>query len=260
MRFKLLLKPKENKIIIPFNHNRYIIAYLYGIFKMLQKEIKQKNETGLLPVIMKNLKYFTFSRIMIPLRKRIGSGFLMKCNKVHFFTSLMIPENFVERILNFFKSSIFYLGHPSRSFIVDEINVINEPNFENFMKFRTLSPIKVSEKIRKSWGVKYLLPGDNSLKKRIRENIVARYKKIFGHEPEDKTFEFDIDKEYLESIGGVEKITRLITIKNWRNKELKIKAFDAHFTLRGNPELIKLAYITGIGESNHLGFGMIQQI
>ena len=262
MRIKITLRPRSSKIIIPFNHNDYIIGFISQILKSIQNELRYRNDFRLLPLLRKSFRFFTFSRIMIPLRKRIETGFLMKCSKVHFFTSLIFPEQLKESFIEKIKNSRLYLGHPSKYFTIDQIKVIKDPKFSDTMKFKTLSPIKCSirTRFRHRRIVKYLLPGDKQLKERIREVIIHKYRKLFGRDPKEKAFDFSIDEDYLKSVGGPDRIIRLITVKNWPSKELKIKSFDAHFTLTGNPELIKLAYETGLGEDNRLGFGMIQPV
>lgn len=262
MRIKITLRPRSDKIVIPFNHNDYIIGFIFRILKNIQNELRHRSDFRLLSFLRKSFRFFTFSRIMIPLRKRIETGFLPKCGKVHLFTSFILPEQLKESLIEKIKNSRLYLGHPSKYFTIEQIKLIENPEFSDTMKFKTLSPIQSSIRSRFKHRriIKYLLPGDKHLKERIRENIIHKYKKLFGREPENKSFDFNIDEGYLKSVGGPDKIIRLITLKSWRSKELKIKSFDAHFTLTGNPELIKLAYETGLGENNSLGFGMIQPI
>lgn len=52
----------------------------------------------------------------------------------------------------------------------------------------------------------------------------------------------------------------LIDLKMDKLKETKIRAFDAHFYLSSNPELIRLAYEMGLGDGNSERFGMVGEV
>ncbi|MBN2244972.1 MAG: CRISPR-associated endoribonuclease Cas6, partial [Candidatus Aminicenantes bacterium] len=43
-------------------------------------------------------------------------------------------------------------------------------------------------------------------------------------------------------------------------KGINIKAFEAPFIIRANPELIKIGYQCGFGEKNSAGFGCVEII
>jgi CRISPR-associated endoribonuclease Cas6 len=53
-------------------------------------------------------------------------------------------------------------------------------------------------------------------------------------------------------------ISKLITIKQGREDETKVRGFMCPLKIEGNPALIALAYESGLGEKNSLGFGMLE--
>jgi len=130
------------------------------------------------------------------------------------------------------------------------------------VKFKCLSPIVVStmEEYNGKLSVHYLRPGDNRLSEAIRQNLIRKFETIEKRKPNDERFEFQFDNGYIERKGGLEKITKLIWIKEGEEEETQVKCFIAPFELMGSVELMRCAYECGIGEKNSLGFGMIEEI
>jgi len=58
------------------------------------------------------------------------------------------------------------------------------------------------------------------------------------------------------SANDESKISKPISFKN----NIKIKAYEAPFTIKANPELIKIGYDCRFGEKNSAGFGMVKII
>ena len=69
-------------------------------------------------------------------------------------------------------------------------------------------------------------------------------------------FSVAIDHAYEERMHG--KIQKLITLKEGKSDETKIKGTLAPFTIRAPRELIEIGYECGFGEKNSMGFGMVK--
>jgi CRISPR-associated endoribonuclease Cas6 len=54
------------------------------------------------------------------------------------------------------------------------------------------------------------------------------------------------------------KVQKLITLKEGRSDETKIKGTLAPFRLRAPRELMEVGYECGFGEKNSMGFGMVK--
>ena len=91
----------------------------------------------------------------------------------------------------------------------------------------------------------------------IGKNILNKYLSLYDQEPDDADFGCTLDEKFIADRGGPQKISKLITIKQGRSDETKVRGFMCPLTIEGNPELIKLAYESGLGEKNSLGFGML---
>ena len=69
-------------------------------------------------------------------------------------------------------------------------------------------------------------------------------------------FGFALDAAYVERMQG--KVQKLITLKEGRSDETKIKGTLAPFRLRAPRELMEVGYECGFGEKNSMGFGMVK--
>lgn len=114
----------------------------------------------------------------------------------------------------------------------------------------TLSPITIHSTIELPTGSKktyYYTATEKDFSKLIRENIIRKYVSIYGIEPYDSRFEI----RPVEA-GKVRKI-----IVNY--KSTVIVGWKGRFEIKGNPELIKIALLCGIGARNSIGMGAVLQ-
>ena len=82
----------------------------------------------------------------------------------------------------------------------------------------------------------------------IKENLIRKYKSIYGVVPEDDNFHIvPMDKS---------KIRKMIV----NYKSTVIVGWKADFKLTGNPEMIRIALLAGIGARNSIGMGMLLQV
>ena len=90
------------------------------------------------------------------------------------------------------------------------------------------------------------------------ENLLRKYHVLHGREfaCTSEQFSFAIDHAYVERMNG--KIQKLITLKEGRSDETKIKGTLAPFRLKAPRELIEVGYECGFGEKNSMGFGMVK--
>ena len=87
---------------------------------------------------------------------------------------------------------------------------------------------------------------------------MQKYKTVYNKSPENDILTFELDKGYIDRRGGIEKITKLITLKETNEKEkTRIKAIYAPFSLTGSTELMRIAWEAGMGAHCSQGFGCV---
>ncbi len=243
MRIKINLVSEPNTTIpIEYNYNIYL-----SLRRMLFKFLSE-NKPKLHSRFKKEFPAFTFSQLMIPERK-IELGFIEITGKYLSFFISSIDVDFIEYLVKALNSEEQFLVHEKR-FPLKKIEILEEPEFEEVMKFRMLSPLLLI-KVEDEKPV-FLRPGDSDLGDVFSEGLVKRYNTVHRTMFKPGDIRFELDQHYMER---KRKLTRLLTIRN-----IHFKTILAPFFLRGAPELIRFAYHSGIGEKTHFGMGMIDVV
>ncbi|MEM5807150.1 MAG: CRISPR-associated endoribonuclease Cas6, partial [Candidatus Aenigmatarchaeota archaeon] len=189
-------------------------------------------------------------------------GIVLDDQRVNWYVDVSIEETIRHLIIGMFEKQEFFIQHPEERFVVRNVELLPEPAFCQKMAFRVLSPVTVAQPVTAEGKLRarYLMPGDQELSEALRKNILERYSALYGSVPDDTTFIVTPDWKYIEKRGGVQKVSKLITIKESTREETKVRGFVCPLTIEGNPALIKLAYESGLGEKGSMGFGMIEVV
>lgn len=144
----------------------------------------------------------------------------------------------------------------STNFSITQVSIFAEPQFNEEMKFILLSPLILSIKTVLLSRTKryYLKPVDaEKINKVLSDDLVNKYKRRYNKEIQFKELKLSFEEDYLNTHEGVIKKLKL---KKEGNHFKDVFGMIAPFTLKGNPELIKIGYECGFGEMNYLGFGL----
>ncbi|WP_228288235.1 CRISPR-associated endoribonuclease Cas6 [Thermosipho ferrireducens] len=190
-------------------------------------------------------KLFTFSKLFgnfeIDKSKKL---FIFK-NQADFIVSSH-DDNFMKYIaLSFFKEPFVFIKNQK----VEVINVqIKKFEPSNKIRVVTKSPVTVYSTYYKNgrkW-VNYFSPFDQEFYKIIRENLIRKYMAFYKKEPKGSICIRHIGKKAKEQV---------INYKN-----TVVKGWISTFELEGDEELLELAFNSGIGSKNSIGFGCIDLI
>lgn len=254
MRFKLLLRVERDVYgdVLPLN-------YVYELSALIYKTLSRANvgyaswlhENGFV-LGSKKFKLFTFSRLIVPSYGIQGDRIQVKSDRVEWYITFL-PEKSTEKFVQgIFSEQHFQLGdRKSRvQFRVEHVELIPSPTFSGENTFETLSPLCVS--IREESGqISYLSPEDSRIKGLLLSNLLNRYKAFYGA---DYCGCLDFDFQLLNTPKPV-----LITIKADTEQQTKVKGYNCRFKLNAPEELLQIAYASGLGEKNSMGFGMIAE-
>ena len=211
---------------------------------------------------VKRFKHFCFSQLIIPNRKVSNGHIHILSPTIEWFISIPVEETLKHFALGLFEKKEFYIEREENRFFVERVEIIPEPTWTRCMKFRMLSPLTVSVPEERSGKLipHYLRPDDPRLKDALRSNILNKYASLYGSQLQDREFRCSLDERFIAQRGGPQKISKLITIKQGHKSETKVRGFMCPLTIEGNPQLIKLAYESGLGEKGSLGFGMVEVV
>lgn len=245
MRIEISFESLNGKIILPVHYNFYIQSLIYRIFSPI---LATKLHNIGFKFEKRSFKFFTFSRILEKGEKvRLkDQDFLIFKNSISFIFSSPKEEivsdlgekSIKEREFNLLKNRIY----------LSKIRVFMTPRLETPLKIKFLSPVTIHSTITLNNGNKrsiYYKPIEKSFNSLITQNLIKKFKALYGREPENKNLE--IKPVYF----SIKSNFHLIKFKN-----TPIEAYDGIYELNGSQELINLSYETGLGDRNSEGFGL----
>ncbi len=242
MRIKIKLF-SEKEIILPFSYNYILQSFIYRNLNIVLSNFL--HEKGYL-YEKRSFKLFTFSRI---------SGKFHIEDKNFIFTPPVfltvsspkeeILESFAETIV---KKSIFSLS--DNTVYVEAVEVQFYPDFsKQEYEIKMLSPVTVYSTLKSKNGKEktyYYSPAEKEFNCLIKENLKKKYFLIYQKKTEINNFE----------IHPIDLKTSNLKIINY--KGTIIKGWMGKFKMRGEKEVLKVAYDCGIGSKNPQGFGCFE--
>lgn len=278
MRLHLILRSLNQSCSINLNYQYYLSAALYRwIEKSSPSYARFLHQTGFSPEgLARRFKHFCFSQLFVAQRTIRNGHLIIHSPAVDWYVDMPVEATLQHLVVGIFEKQELYIERKENRFFVESVETLPEPDWTRRMKFRMLSPLTVSIPEEGSLPPRsncekgnlqprriiphYLRPNDTRLSEALRANILNKHASLHEYEPADTEFRCTLDEKFIEARGGAEKISKLITIKQGRTDETKVRGFMCPLTLEGNPELIKLAYESGLGEKGSLGFGMIETV
>ena len=128
---------------------------------------------------------------------------------------------------------------------------LQDVDFSEEVTIKMLSPVVAYNTVRKGNSSRtiYFSPWDEWFSELIRMNLERKYQLIYGERLQDADIR-------IEPIGP--KDERYCKVLDYKNTV--IKGWNGIYKLKGNRELIKVAYDTGLGSKNSQGFGCFEVI
>ncbi len=257
MRLKLTLIQERKTEILPLNTNYYISSAIYRTLERSSPEFSDlmHNYGYSSPDERRKFKLFTFSNLDVPDRRIDGSRLISLSKTVSFTISSPMDDFLQHLVTGLFSDGYFFID--SARFRKGEIISLPEPDFQDTMEFSMLSPL-VASLMRPDRSKEYLKYHDVRLAPVLLQNLLAKYQAVHHRtfDGETEPFQIQFSQRYIEQRQG--KIEKLITIREGREGETKIKAILCPFTITAPIELIKIGYDCGFGEKNAQGFGMVK--
>lgn len=264
MRIQLTIRPNK-KCRIPINYQYPLSSAIYNILKSASPEYSEfLHDRGYTGPDGKPRKLFTFSFLSFRSKVRPVSRYFHLREDVNATLIVCSPmledfvQNFVTGLFTDQKIVIASQDH-SAHFFIEQVETLAEPEFAETVRFRMLSPIVVTTQIDRDEGLQtyYYRPFDESISEAVRQSLVKKHETIYRKSPENDELKFEVDREYVQRRGGEEKVSKLITIREGREDETRVKGFLAPCTLKGSVELMRTAWECGIGDKCSMGFGCV---
>lgn len=236
----------EKDILLPVSHNHLLQALIYTHID--DKLAHFLHDQGFVAG-GRRFKLFTFSRIQGKVKFLRDTKSFQVTFPLSFVISSPI-ENFIQSLAeSLVKSNALKLHN--RQVFLESINVYVMPKIDSQVEIKMLSPMTTYSTLPKPDGKKvthYWTPFDKEFSELMSDNLRKKYKVLHGREPDGQS----VSIEPVRVGKGCEKIVNY--------KGTVIKGWMGRYKLSGSPELIAVAYETGLGSKNSQGFGCLEII
>lgn len=234
----------EGELVLPANYNQILQGFIYNnltneVLRTFIHEIGFKKGK-------RKYKMFTFSRLLGRFQYIRADKTIKFHPPIQLHISSLIDDLVNDITTTFFKSNDLFLKDKQINLV--SVNV-KSPDFKSRqVKIDMLSPIVVYSTLTVNGQKKtiYYSPLDPLFSRHVKNNALRKYSALYGKIPDDEEFEI----YYRENTEPKPIIT---TYHN-----TIVKGSLGSFILKGNPELIKFTYFTGLGSKNSQGFGCFE--
>ena len=260
MRITLELSHRKRTVTLPINNSHLISSLIYNIVDKSSSEYAERLHNQGYRLQNRAFKLFTFSPLYPGNRRKWvmhENGTMSTAEALLHVTISSPKEEFIEHlVIGLLHEPYVWIGN--ERFRVETVRKLDQPELTGDMEFIMLSPLVCTTKREPDQYPQYLYPGDQEFERVLLENLCRKYQALHGRSfsCESGQFDFAIDEAYVERMHG--KVQKLITLKEGRSDETKIKGTLAPFRLRAPRELMEIGYECGFGEKNSMGFGMVK--
>lgn len=241
MRLEITLQA-EKAIELPLHYNYIVQSFIYA---NLPSKLADKLHSEGFPYEKRSFRLFTFSRI-IAKAQRDGDKLIFPSPLTLIVSSpyLDFLEGLVETLV---RLRTFQLA--KNEIYLDWIAVKFTPQVREEETIRMLSPMTVYSTLLTPTGGRktyYYNPKEEEFSRLIRDNLIKKYKVIYG--------EYTGSEEFaIEPIRVRREDEKIINYKGtW------IKGWMGIYKIRGDPQLIRLGWDAGLGAKNSQGFGCFE--
>ncbi|NTW56544.1 MAG: CRISPR-associated endoribonuclease Cas6 [Chlorobiaceae bacterium] len=260
MRITLELSHRNHSVTLPINNSYLLSSLIYNIVDRSSSEYAARLHEQGYPLQNRAFKLFTFSPLYPSNHRKWvmhDNGTMSTGSRQLHFTISSPKEEFIEHlVVGLLHEPLVSVG--KERFRVETVRKLDPPEFSGDMRFIMLSPLVCSIKPDHEKNPQYLYPGDQEFERVLLENLCRKYHALHGREyaGDPSGFAFTIDQLYVAKMGG--RVQKLITLKEGRSDEIKVRGTLAPFRLEAPKELTEIGYECGFGEKNSQGFGMVK--
>lgn len=189
-------------------------------------------------------KMFTFSRLEGRFKMKQDIG------RIEFFSPIRLlvssaMEVFIENLSEAFMKSD-HLQLDGQEIHLSSIKVIPAPNIGEHIKIKMLSPV-VTYSTAKNMDktiTYYYSPMEAQFSKLLEDNLHRKYQLIYNRRLPEPSLN-------MKPVGHID--SKYMKVMEY--KGTVIKGWMGIYWLDGNPELLRVAYDTGLGSKTSMGFG-----
>lgn len=263
MRFKLTLSPIHDRQRLLFNYQYPLQAWVYQLLANADADFASflHSRGFLAPNSQKTFKHFTFSTLQIPHTEPIKRGddcMVLRSPAIFLQLSFLIDKMAEDFIIGLFQSQQLSLYNQKyrADFVVERVETLPVPLFEQTMAFKTIAPMVVAAKT--DGNDQYLSPNDNDFAAFFALNLLDKYRSIYPDALPQMDAQAASKLIRLRLLSAPEKIKmRGFTVKEGKTQH-QTKVIGYHnfsFEVAAPAEILEVGYWSGFGKYNAMGCG-----
>lgn len=261
MRLVLKLSAQSNSSL-SLNYHYALSAVIYNLLRFGSPEFSEFLHDIGYQTNGKKYKLFCFALKFEHITIQDGRIKLLKPGSSLYITSPLVDDFLKNFIIGSFEEQSININDKgiSTEFSIQQIEYVPEITYSSEMKFISLSPIVLStRRDYKGKEQQYFLRPDDSkdINRILTQNLKNKFSALNNQEMDSGDLELNWEEEYLQKH---KRVTKKITINQNGRFPIDVIGIQAPFTLKGDPELIKIGYECGFGEKNSMGFGMAHHV
>lgn len=218
---RIYLRLTKNSEIIPFNYQELLTSTVH-------KWIGRNNE------LHGRTANYSFSWIQNTIAKKEGINLQQGA---YFFISSVNTDLIKQLVKSILDNPKLFCGAS-----VEDIQIVNTPEFSSSERFVMASPVLLKERVGDR--IKHVTIEDQDFEAILTENLKRKLEKS-NISSEGISIQIDPDSRYRR--------TKLVTYKGIKNKTSYVP-----IVIKGNSEQIAFAWSVGLGNSTGIGFGALK--
>ncbi|MDP9750248.1 CRISPR-associated endoribonuclease Cas6 [Thermoanaerobacter pentosaceus] len=241
----------EKNLVLPIHYNYIVQGFLYDLmgdsnFAVFLHDKGFQYEK-------RKFKLFTFSRIEGEFKILVDSKGQKKISitpPFKFTVASPLDEFIFDISKNVLKKE--YCHFNGQKFILNSLNIDNPPVFKSKARIKFISPVVMYSTLKEG-DIKYTYyysPWDEKFSPLLLNNLLKKYELVYNVKAKDPYF-----KLYPLSKQEDRRYSKMIKYKN-----VYVKGWMGIYEVETTPELLELAYYTGLGAKNSQGFGCFEII
>lgn len=241
MRISIEFK-SDKEIILPIQYNHIVQGFLYN--SLSDKDYRHfLHHTGY-ELRNKVFRLFTFSRVIGSFHINRNIERIAFKPPARLIISSPLEPFITDLAETLIKTDTFLIGQNIAQ--IASISVHRDITFGEKVQIKMLSPMVAYSTVIEDGKkrTEYASPWKSRFTDIARQNLLTKYQILYGDLPQNQ--EFKIIPNGMQE-------QKFKAVANY--KGTVIEGYNGIYWLKGNPELIKVAYETGLGSKNSQGFG-----
>jgi len=232
----------DKEVILPIHYNYILQGFLYK--NLSDKDYRRFLHGTGYQFANTSFKLFTYSRLLGKFRMLKDFGKIAFSSPFTLVVASGVEQFITDLAETLIKSDQCFLGDSPVE--IKSISVHKKYKLSDEVHIKMLSPIVAYKTVMdgEKKRTDYYSPWQKEFGQLVTNNLLKKYQIIHGELPESR------DLRVIPNGNQEAKFARIINYKDFY-----IKAYAGIYWLKGNPDLIEVAYNTGLGSKNSQGFG-----